>query len=405
MFHFGETQLRVVQRTTSLPDNAQLLDKTRALVVGHILPTTEEFIRLLMDAKVAIHALFAKPYSIDSGVLESLKGRGVKVVEETYETLDTSDLMYDELASAIRMSKEDDRRVVLFDIGGYFAKPLSLLSAADASKIAGVVEDTTFGHNRYATAVNSTNGIPVPVYSVARSDLKKIEARFVGRDAVQAVDQMLREVGIAMTGRNALVIGYGMIGQNVARALRNYDLNVYVYDLEDRKLARAFIDGFHIHKKSVLIPSADIIFSATGSEALHGQPAMSLEEMEECKPNVILASVGSRKSEFDVEALVASKPEGTKMSRYLTKYVPMSKPVILANEGTAVNFTLPSIPVEVLDLVFAEILYCAISLLKQNLAATDGEPPLVPNTIYRAKSRELDEIAKVWLRSVNMEAK
>lgn len=405
MYHFKDTKLWVVKEMTDHEENAAELQNARAVILGHVLPTTKEFIRLLLDAGMDIHTLIAKPYSVNGPVFEQLEDMGVNIVKKPYETLDETDFLLDLLESACTRSADDGRQIVLFDIGGYFARPLGKLDPSAAQHIVGVVEDTTFGHNRYLTALTLSDPFPVPIYSVARSDLKEIEARFVGRDAVQAADKMLRDVGITMTGRNALVIGYGMIGRNVARTLRNYDLNVYVYDLEDRKLARAFVDGFHIHTKKALIPQADIIFSATGSEALHGRSAMSLEDIQECKSNAILASVGSRASEFDIAAMERASSSKRDLGEYLTEYSVMSKPVIVANHGTAVNFILPSIPVEVLDLVFAEMLQCALCLLKAPTESSPCAPTgLAAGRIHILPSVALDRIAKSWNRRVNIEA-
>ena len=174
-----------------------------------------------------------------------------------------------------------------------------------------MIEDTTYRPQPLKELVSQ---IPLPVLSVARSRLKEIEARFVGRDAVVAVDLLLRNLGVAVSGRNALMVGYGMIGKNVARSLRSYDLNVSVYDKLDHRNLQAFIDGFQIHKKREFLKSADII-SATGAKAI------SFEEIEECKPNVILISVGSRDTEFfDVAAVKRNAVGQNKLCDGVVKY-------------------------------------------------------------------------------------
>ena len=275
---------------------------------------------------------------------------------------------------------------MILEVGGYFAQALARMPAENALYISGVVEDTTFGHNRYKASVTN---IAVPVFSVARSALKEIEARFVGRDAVAAMDYVLRRLGVAVAGRNALVIGYGMIGSNVARSLRTQDLNVHVYDKHDYRNLRAFIDGFDIHKKRKLMEGADIIFAATADQAL------SWDEIEECKTNVILASVGSKDTEFDVATLKEQAVAAERISDHIVKYrLSNSKNIMLVKDGTAVNFILPSLPVEVLDLVFSEIFICLMLLLKR-------QPRYTPGVLYESADTFLNEIAKDWLRSVN----
>jgi len=203
------------------------------------------------------------------------------------------------------------------------------------------------------------------------------------------MDYVLRRLGVAVAGRNALVIGYGMIGANVARSLRTQDLNVHVYDKHDYRNLRAFIDGFDIHKKRKLMESADIIFAATADQAL------SWDEIEECKTNVILASVGSKDTEFDVATLKEQAVAADRISDHIVKYrLSNSKNIMLVKDGTAVNFILPSLPVEVLDLVFSEIFICLMLLLKR-------QPRYTPGVLYESADTFLNEIAKDWLRSVN----
>jgi len=393
MYHFTE-QLRVFRAITKLPENAKLLESSRFIVLEHILQTTGRFITLLHKAGADINAIVAKPYSKDAHVLQRLKS-SFNVIEESYETLETTEVLHNLIKKAAEESQSDGRHVILLDVGGYFAKPLSELDPELLHCVVGVVEDTTFGHNRYIKAAKE---IPVPICSVARSELKEIGARFVGRDAVQAVDHILRELGISITGRNALVIGYGMIGRNVARNLRSYDLNVYVYDIEDRQLLKAYTDGFHIHKKVVLLRAADIILSATGSEAIYGRPAMSFEEIEDCKNGIILVSVGSKDTEFDVASLKRNALKKIDLGHYLERFeMPNSKDVILAKEGTAINFILPSMAVEILDLVFSEILETSLSLLRRDDSLERG-------IVNSSRRNILNRIPKAWLRSVNVEA-
>lgn len=249
MYHFTE-QLRVTRGISRLQENSELLKNTRLIILEHILPTTEAFLKTLQEVGCEIFAVITKPYSIDEKVFDSLIESNFNIIRiNSYDEIENTNILDNLLVEANKKSEEDSKSIAIIDVGGYFAKPLSNLTFENKCHIIGVIEDTTFGHNRYKSKINE---IKFPIASVARSELKEIEARFVGRDAVQAMDIVLRKLGISITGRNALVIGYGMIGKNVARTLQGYDLNVYVYDIEDKQLLKAFIDGFHIHKKTML---------------------------------------------------------------------------------------------------------------------------------------------------------
>ena len=272
------------------------------------------------------------------------------MLTDTYDHLeDPAHRIIDEvIKEALAKSKHDRRKVLLIDVGGYFAEPVLRLQEAkeDLNLLAGIVEDTTFGHNRYLATVSKLN---VPVFSVARSPLKEIEARFVGRDAVIAADAVLRNIGVMLSGRHALVLGYGMIGSNVARSLRANDLDV-----------EAYIDGFNIFPKRLIIGRADIIFSAAAAQSL------SYSEIEECKDGVVLASVGSKESEFDVRSVKEQALSQHKLSDHLVEYrLSNSRAIRVIKDGTALNFILPSLPVEILDLIFSEIFLSMMLIVRR----------------------------------------
>ena len=389
---FSDNQLKVCHRYLNQSRNKSLVSNTRLIILEHILPTTSSLIQLLDEAGVEIDSIIAKPYSIDNNIMKKLKSK-YNVIKESYEKLEETDLLVNILLKSVNKSKTDKKKIVIIDVGGYFAKPIISLYHKDPDSvkyICGIIEDTTFGHNRYLEKIKD---IPVPVFSVARSELKEIEARYVGNDAVIAMESLLRKQEMLISGRRALVIGYGMIGQNVALSLKRNNLNVSVYDRDDTKHIKAFVDGYQIHKKAELIKNADIIFFATGNP----DGAFTFKDIEDCKNGVILASVGSKDTEFDVKELKAQAKSASKIGKNLVKYkLSNSNEVIVAKEGTAVNFLLPSIPSEVLDIVFSEILVCMFKLLRH---AEEDKFPL--HTIHTSTQINRNSISKDWLRYTN----
>lgn len=396
-YHFTNNQLRVFGKYVREQRNKNVLEKTRFIILEHILPTTENMIKQLRNGGGEVFAVVAKPYSIVEDVMESLVADGITVIKKSYFDLENTDVLLQLLKDAVEGSKKDSKAIIIIDVGGYFAKPIINLQSIMpecTEYITGIVEDTTFGHNRY---IKEKDKINVPIFSVARSSLKEIEARFVGQDAVFAMETILREKGILMSGRHALVIGYGMIGKNVALALKNSHLVVSVYDKYDHRNLAAYIDGFNIHKRRELIKSADIIFFATGNP----DGALSFEEIEECKDSVILVSAGSKNTEFDLATLELQAEEKIQLSKYLAEYVLQNgRRIIVANNGTAVNFILPSLSVEVLDLVFSEILLCSLLLLRKKFDP-EAKDMFELHKIHNSEEMHRATISKDWLRSVN----
>jgi adenosylhomocysteinase len=386
MYHLQNSQLRVCNRYLKQERNKKHLKNTRLIILQHILSDTCELIKLFHGQGIEVHSVIAKPYSIDESSFSKLVDLKIPIYRQTYEQLETTDFIPNLLEDAITKSKSDGKKIVIQEVGGYFAKFLVNLKKEDVKFFAGVVEDTTFGHNRYQALISK---FKIPVFSVARSSLKEIEAKFVGDSTVTALDQILRELGVTISGRKALVVGYGMIGKNVASALSARKLNVSVYDKHDHRNLRAFSRGYHIHKKRKLLSENDLIISATGTNAL------TIEDIEECKDLSILASAGSKDIEFDVVELENLSFEKNKISEHIDQYsLPNGKTIYLVKKGTAVNFLIKSVPDEIIDLVFSEIVLSTIILIKTPEDVAIG-------SINSLSDNYLNEIAKDWLKDIN----
>ena len=397
MYHINPNQLRVSREIALDNSSKQILGKSRLLVLQHILPDTAELLQHLKEAGAEIHSVVAKPYSINEESLKLIEELIVgKVIRESYSVLEQTDILQELIQSALEKSQKDSKYIIILDVGGYFARPLANLG--EKVKDIVVIEDTTFGYNRYfKLSIN----ISALIFSVARSKLKEIEAHYVGHDAVAAADQILRRIGISISGRNALVLGYGMIGKNVALALRRHNLDVGVYDILDLPNLHAFTDGYRIHKKVELLKRADIIFSATGSEAIYNKPALSYKEIVDyCGRNLILVSAGSKDTEFEIAEIKnkcdRDKSKPLDLDCDIDQYSMLhSQNILVIRRGTAVNFLHGSVPVEILDLVFSEIISCAVEGVQKISELKRG-------TIYTVEDSKLHYISKEWLRFANM---
>ncbi len=398
-------QLLKGKKTFNRMSTREMLSNARFVVLEHALEPVAELIELMADHGAEIHTIILKPYTISEAVVKRFEKKGANIVRGTYKEIESQGFLEKVLAGALDASAADGKKIVIMEVGGYFAKPLAEMFQRDKSEslykplnlepLVGVVEDTTFGHNRY---LESCKSIDVPIYSVARSSLKEIEARFVGNMALIAVDRVFRELGISLAGRRALVLGYGMIGKNVARSARSLDLTVSIYDKDDHRNLRAFSLGYRVHQKKELLPQADIIFAATGNP----EGALSFDEIQDyCKNMAVLASVGSKDVEFDIDTLRAFATEEKVLNNHLVRYtLPTGNDIHVINNGVAVNFTkdiAESIPTEVMDLVFAEMLQCSLCLLFPEYA--EELQPL--HSVLPTPTKYINRIAHDWLRNVN----
>lgn len=385
MYQLEDSQLRVCNQYVNNPQTKERFSNCRFILLQHILSDTEELIKLISETGADIFAILAKPFSIDNNVLERLHSK-YRIIRESYDTFDNTPFLENLLNEAVEKSNEDEKDIVILEVGGYFSKTLTKLNSDQLKYIKGVVEVTTFGHNKY---IEHASKIKIPIYSVARSPIKTIEATYVGRAAVTAIDQVLREIGVSVAGRQALVIGFGMIGRSVADALKAHNLLVSVYDKKGFGQLNAYTQGYFINNKFDLLKNADIIFSSTAERAL------SYEDIENCKNNVILASVGSRGNEFDMEGLKHNAIEIIPISDNIQKYVlSKQKNIFVVREGTAVNFIIKSCPDEIVDLIHAEVLICT------NLLLNEKRERNKIGIVNHTPEKELHQISRDWLKHV-----
>jgi adenosylhomocysteinase len=331
--------------------------KMSVIGILHVLTDTQEFISHLLALGHEVPVIFAKPFSKNVEVIANIERMGVRVEQLDYDTLENTSILNETIS---RQLEATSNPLILIDVGGYFAKPLSELTAKNARLPIGVLEVTTFGHNRYIQAMAN---ISVPVISIARSEIKDVEATFVGESAWLAVDSILREVGISAFGKKVGVVGYGMIGRRVAAAARANGTHTIVFDKDPLKLleARSFRHTLCL-KLEELLNTCDIVISATGTQAI------SIADMKDAHNGIILASAGSKANELDLVGIRSRAKQTKHISKMIAEYkLPSGKVIYILRNGAAVNFLVGSCPDETMDLVFAEMTEGCKSLIENSL--------------------------------------
>jgi S-adenosylhomocysteine hydrolase len=242
-------------------------------------------------------------------------------------------------------------RTLVFDDGGYVLPALLDHMPARAGEVAGVVEQTMSG----IWKIERFPSVPVPVFSVAESDLKaSVEAPYVAAAAVSAVTGMLPDE--LWAGRPALVLGYGRLGRQAARLLRDvHRMRVAVYDPQPAALVTAQVDGFAVSASLTgLLASYRplLVLGSAGRDSLTGQHARAFTS------SAYLASMTSRDYEFCL-------PEWAGQAERVIDYGPLGHGYLMPGgielcvlgDGLPVNFHhRESVPGRVIDLVFAALL-------------------------------------------------
>lgn len=380
---YAQSQLNAAE---SILQSYSALNAVDFFIMQHALPDTEKFIDMLHRNGNRVAAFVAKPLSADAATLDRIRAKKVRTILKSYAELEEGFLLDVEIRRAARAAKKRGRKLAIIDVGGYMIPAASRITVDDAKDIVGIVEVTTFGHNRYNNALDV---LRIPIASLARSPLKFAEAFIVGDSAVTALDVILRSLGVMLQGKLAGMIGFGAIGEPTAEALRAKGMNVTVYDSDPKQLLRARLKGFQVAlEKHDLIASADFILSSTGTRTISNTDFLAMRD------NVTLASVGSKGNEFDVAGLTAIAARSEILSEMVTAYtLPNGRCIHLVRDGKAVNFHIQSCPDEAMDVVFAEQVACTNHLLGHREL---GMVHLVPDEVHR-------KIAKLWLSKDKVE--
>ena len=147
-----------------------------------------------------------------------------------------------------------------------------------------------------------------------------------------------------------LVLGYGNIGEQVAKYIKPLCKDLFVYDTNLDKQASAT----KLYKVSRNLTEADVIIGATGSTS----HSITAEDLKKLKSGVILVSGSSKKVELDLDGF-AKVSDDTELADDISTYHVGRKMTLVANSGEPINFRAGSLPSKVLDLVYGSLIYCA----------------------------------------------
>ncbi len=359
---------------------ARKCPKTNVIGVLHALSDSREFVEHLLAAGHPVPHIFAKPFSKNRAVIDAMTGMGVQVHERPYSELEGSSILRDTIAEVRASSKGP---LTILDVGGYFAEPLARMSRDEPALLpSGVLEVTTFGHNRYLRAAPD---IKTPIVSVARSPLKDVEAVFVGESAWTSLDLILREAGLSVFGAKLGMVGYGMIGRRVVGAAKSGGAHTTVFDQDPIKLldARSYKHRV-VQELGSLLRENDIVIASTGGMAI------SVENiLNHAKDSLILGSAGSRVQEIDIAGIERDMTSKRSIHENLTEYVLSNgKKIYILRGGTSINFLVGSCPDETMDIVFSEI------VAGINMILTEELPRGVINEVSQNVRQR---IARTWL--------
>lgn len=351
--------------------------KISALAVAHIIPDIPDYLRSLRRCTNLL-GVVAKPKSIDRSTWDTLTAEGFNL-----ETLPRDSA---EFRSYIQSQvQQAPTPVALIDIGGWFANQINDLSNTYGNKFIGVVEDTENGLQKY----ESLDSLPVPVFSAARSPLKEHEDFLIGQSIVFSADALLREYGSLLQYGACSILGYGKIGSSIAHHLTMRGIRPNVFETDPQLQLKAFNHGCRAPSWNRMLAESDVLFSATGSQAL------KLADFRCLKNGCFVVSVTSSDDEFDFTFL-HSEYSKEQITPFIQRLSGEHNYFHLVNNGNAANFIHGAVVGEFIHLVRSEMLW-ALAEIAEVSRDTRGKERRVEEV------RSLDEtarlkIVKEWLK-------
>lgn len=239
------------------------------------------------------------------------------------------------------VKKHPKKNIVLVEVGGYSSKILHKMSNVKLC-----IEDTYQGHWLHQKNLRISH----PVVSIANTEAKKVENRYIGQTIVTNIEQLLKKRGISILNKkiHIAVLGYGGIGESVCLSLRDKGIIPYVYDLNTFKTARAVADGYKIANRDLLLQSSDVIIGCSGKNSLSDKDIVLL------KPNSYLFSGSSKQIEFqDLIKHLEKKPKSIEIQTL--KFI--NKIINIGYFGQPINF-LDINDIKMFDVPFSLQLEC-----------------------------------------------
>ena len=288
----------------TLIGDQQPLKGVKVVAIQHVLPTFGGVLAALEQAGVARSDLrvIGKSYSTVDEMYAWMKGQGYDVhaesiggnansVEESLVKAARSTLEevfdgVDPQTSTQRFLLADDGGKLLYTLHKYFPKYAHLCSG---------FEQTARGIQVLEKMKAEGIEVQCPVVNMAHSALKNdTEIPLIGENVVFDSFNYLDEMKLPKP-KTATVLGYGPVGEQVARALAARGVDVVVFDPDPVRQAQAVAAGHTVKPRDEALAAGDLVVGCTGRGAL------ALDDYPQLKDGVVLVNGASGNHELGTQ--------------------------------------------------------------------------------------------------------
>jgi len=192
--------------------------------------------------------------------------------------------------------KKDWKANMLLDDGGDLTAMMHSDYKDLLKEVKGVSEETTTGI-KALNKMEKDGSLMIPAINVNDSVTKsKFDNLYGCRESL--VDGIRRATDVMMSGKVAIVAGFGDVGKGSAASLRQSGARVMVTEADPICALQAAMEGYEVVLMDEAISKADIVVTATGNIDI-----VTADHMRNMKDRAILCNIGHFDNEIQVEAL------------------------------------------------------------------------------------------------------
>jgi adenosylhomocysteinase len=148
------------------------------------------------------------------------------------------------------------------------------------------------------------------------------------------IDGLNRATDVMLSGKVAVVCGYGEVGKGCAQALRGQGARVVVTEIDPICALQAAMEGFQVATVNDVVSTADVFITATGNKDV-----ITTAHMSRMKDKAIVGNIGHFDNEIDMAGL--KKVPGIRTVNIKPQYdewiFPDGHSVLILAEGRLLN--------------------------------------------------------------------
>ena len=226
-------------------------------------------------------------------------------------------------------AKKDWKPNMLLDDGGDLTALMHKEYSELLKNVKGLSEETTTGI-KALEKMEAEKTLLIPAINVNDSVTKsKFDNLYGCRESL--IDGIKRATDVMISGKTAIVAGYGNVGKGSAASLKQNGARVMITETDPICALQASMEGFEVVLMDDAIESADIVVTATGNKDV-----VTADHMRKMKDRSILCNIGHFDNEIQVDALRNYKWTEIKPQVHEIEF-PDKKRILLLAEGRLVN--------------------------------------------------------------------